>query len=104
MVIAVIFEVEIKDRKIDAYLEVASRLKQELTKIDGFISVERFQSLSDTNKYLSLSWWRDSESIEQWKSNKHHLSAQTIGKDQFFANYKISVCALANSSTMNKKS
>ena len=61
--IAVVFEIEMRDGRTQDYFDLAAKLRPELDKIDGFISVERFQSLANEHKYVSLSFWRDSEAI-----------------------------------------
>ena len=76
---AVIFEVEINQERKDEYLKIASILKVQLVNQKGFISVERFQSLIDEKKLLSLSYWKDQESILAWKKNIDHMSAQKKG-------------------------
>ncbi|WP_252970773.1 antibiotic biosynthesis monooxygenase family protein [Aliarcobacter cryaerophilus] len=73
---AVIFEVEINQERKDEYLKIASILKEQLVNQKGFISVERFQSLIDEKKLLSLSYWEDEEAILAWKKNIDHMSAQ----------------------------
>ncbi|WHI45162.1 antibiotic biosynthesis monooxygenase family protein [Microbulbifer sp. JMSA004] len=89
--IAVIFEVTPKPSGKDKYLAVAADLKEHLTNFDGFISVERFQSLNQPRKILSLSIWRDEESVVNWKNHKAHCDAQHLGKKQLFDNYRIRI-------------
>lgn len=93
--IAVIFEVKIKSGKQDRYLSLAADLKPLLTDIEGFISIERFQSLSTEGKLLSLSWWENEEAVLQWKKNILHKSAQQEGRESIFDFYKISIASLA---------
>ena len=73
---AVIFEVEINEDRKDEYLKIASILKEQLVNQKGFISGERFQSLINEKKLLSLSYWEDEEAILSWKKNIDHMSAQ----------------------------
>ena len=89
--ITVIFEVRPADGQSDRYFELAGKLKGELEKIDGFISVERFQSLVDDGKYLSLSFWRDAEAVEIWFRHAGHHDAQTEGRSGIFQDYRIRV-------------
>ncbi|WP_444911726.1 antibiotic biosynthesis monooxygenase family protein [Microbulbifer sp. ANSA003] len=89
--IAVIFEVTPKSSGKDKYLAVAADLKEHLISFDGFISVERFQSLNQPEKILSLSIWRDEESVVSWKNHKAHCDAQHLGKKQLFDNYRIRI-------------
>lgn len=90
----VIFEVEPADGQSDAYFDRAAMLKQELEKIDGFISVERFQSVSTEGKYLSLSTWRDEQAIETWYRQKDHSGAQRDGREHIFRDYRIRVASV----------
>lgn len=89
--IAVIFEVEPLDGKLETYLAIAARLRPELDKIDGFISVERFASLTTSNKYLSLSFWRDEAAVQAWRTHSEHQQAQQRGRQELFADYRIRV-------------
>ena len=92
--IAVIFEVEPKPGRLDAYLEIAADLKLELEKIDGFISVERFTSLTTPGKYLSLSFWRDEAAVAEWRNRPHHRDAQNAGRHEMFAGYRLRVAGV----------
>lgn len=89
--IAVIFEVYPVDDRMDEYLDIASQLRPELEKIDGFISIERFSSLVNEGKILSLSFWRDEEAIEQWRNLEAHRLAQQQGREGVFENYRLRV-------------
>jgi heme-degrading monooxygenase HmoA len=89
--IAVIFEVIPSEGKKTEYLEIASQLRPELAKIEGFISIERFQSLNDPEKVLSLSFWKDEESIQQWRSLEMHRWAQSKGRDGIFRDYHLRI-------------
>ena len=88
---AVIFEVEIEEAKKSQYLQIAAKLKEQLINEKGFISVERFQSLINENKLLSLSFWEDEKSILNWKKNLDHFSAQKQGRESIFKDYRIRV-------------
>ncbi|MBG5948341.1 antibiotic biosynthesis monooxygenase [Proteus terrae] len=92
--IAVIFEVNIKPGKQDRYLSLATDLKPLLKDIEGFISIERFQSLSTEGNLLSLSWWKNEEAVLQWKKNILHKSVQQEGRESIFNFYKISMVSL----------
>lgn len=89
--IAVIFEVEMKQGQARPYFDLAASLRPELEKIDGFISVERFESLSNPGKYVSLSFWRDEQAVMQWKQHAEHQAAQRQGKEHIFSRYRIRV-------------
>lgn len=89
--IAVIFEVEPAAGRREEYLQIAAGLRSELEKIDGFISVERFQSLTTEGKVLSLSFWRDEEAVKRWRNHVGHRLAQDRGRDGVFAGYRLRV-------------
>lgn len=89
--IVVIFEVTMKPGKGDAYFDLAAALRPELEKIDGFISVERFESLSTPGKYLSYSVWRDEEAVRAWRAHPDHARAQALGRAEIFADFRIRV-------------
>jgi heme-degrading monooxygenase HmoA len=91
---AVIFEVEPEPDRLEDYLDIAGRLRPELEKIDGFISIERFKSLSQDGKILSLSFWRDEEAIARWRQQEEHHAAQRTGRDRIFRDYRIRVSAV----------
>ena len=89
--IAVIFEVWPADGKKQTYLDIAASLKPELETIDGFISIERFQSLVDETKLLSLSFWRDEEAVKAWRNVEHHRQAQAAGRGGVFRDYRLRI-------------
>jgi len=89
--IAVIFEFYPDPKKSDRYFELATALREKLHKADGFISVERFQSLVDENKYVSLSFWRDRDAVEAWYQLPEHSKAQNEGRQSIFKDYRIRV-------------
>lgn len=92
--IAVLFEAEVAPAGQVRYLELAAELKPLLSTIDGFISIERFQSLTTPGKILSLSWWRDEQAVLAWKNNLAHREAQQEGKTNIFAAYQIRIARL----------
>ena len=87
----VIFEVEPNEGRGQDYFDIAAALRPELEKIDGFISVERYESLANPGKYLSLSFWRDADAIEAWHGHAGHSEAQRMGKADIFAGFRIRV-------------
>lgn len=89
--IAVIFEVIPASGKKDEYLSIAAELKPVLEKIGGFISVERFESINDPGKMLSLSFWKDEESIKQWRNTEMHRLAQSKGRESVFKDYRLRI-------------
>ena len=91
---AVIFEVEPDPDHRQQYFDIAARLRPELEKIDGFISIERFQSLSNEGKVLSLSFWRDEAAIRRWREHQQHHEAQLLGRGQVFRDYRLRVAEI----------
>ena len=89
--IAVIFEVEVAEGRQSDYLDIAAELKPMLGEIDGFISVERFQSLTNPDKLLSLSFFRDEEAVAQWRALSTHRAAQSKGRAGVFRDYRLKV-------------
>ena len=88
---AVIFEVEPEPERRQDYLDLAARLRPELEKIDGFISVERFESLTQPGKLLSLSFWRDEQAVRQWRNVEEHRRIQGAGRKSIFKDYRLRV-------------
>lgn len=92
--IAIIFEVFPDPQRKQEYLDIAARLRPELEKIDGFISVERFQSLTDETKLLSVSFFRDEQAVADWRSLMKHRNAQAAGRGGIFTNYRLRVASV----------
>jgi heme-degrading monooxygenase HmoA len=89
--IAVIFEVHPVEGGAERYFEIAGDLRPLLEKMDGFVSVERFQSVSQSDRYLSLSFWRDEAAVRAWRCHGMHRKGQQEGRNQVFQNYRIRV-------------
>jgi heme-degrading monooxygenase HmoA len=89
--IAVIFEVTPNDGKKQDYLDIAASLRPELDKIEGFISIERFQSLYDPEKVLSLSFWKNEQSVTAWRNLETHRLAQSKGRQEIFKDYHLRI-------------
>lgn len=92
--IAIIFEVEPREGERQAYLDIAADLRPLLDEIDGFISIERFESLTQPGKILSLSFFRDETAVKNWRSLEKHRSAQSAGRGGIFANYRLRVAGV----------
>src|SRR5262245_38116232 len=92
--IAVIFEVWPADGRKGHYLSLAQRLRDDLQQMDGFISVERFQSLTDPGKLLSLSFWRDEQAVASWRNQAQHRTTQAAGRSDIFRDYRLRVAAV----------
>ena len=101
--VAVIFEVIPQEAHRDEYLAIAADLKPELEKMPGFISVERFQSLTDPGKLLSLSFWEDEESIRRWRNLEAHRLAQSQGRHGVFKDYRLRIAAVNRDYGMNDR-
>ncbi|HEX2021275.1 MAG TPA: antibiotic biosynthesis monooxygenase [Candidatus Thermoplasmatota archaeon] len=102
--IAVIFEVTpAPGAGRERYLELAAQLKPELERIDGFLSIERFQSLADPNKLLSLSFWRDEAAVQAWRRLESHRAAQGEGRRGVFADYRLRVAAVVRDYGLNER-
>jgi heme-degrading monooxygenase HmoA len=87
----VVFEVQAKEGHEQEYFDLAGSLKPDVEKIEGFISVERFQSVAQPGRFVLVSYWRDDDSVKRWREhNRHHL-AQLSGRAQIFADYRITV-------------
>jgi len=89
--IAVIFEVVPRDGHTDAYFKLAAGLREQLEAIDGFISVERFESVTQPGKFLSLSFWRDEAAVRRWRELEAHRAVQHAGRERHFADYRLRV-------------
>jgi heme-degrading monooxygenase HmoA len=89
--IAIIFEAQPHPDKKDAYLEAAARMRPLAEAIDGFISVERFESITNPGKIVSLSFWRDEEAVRQWRNVEEHRRIQAAGRKSIFADYRLRV-------------
>jgi heme-degrading monooxygenase HmoA len=91
VMIAVIFEVWPAHGRKQDYLAIAADLREDLVRIDGFISVERFQSLLDPEKLLSLSFWRDEDAVKTWRNHIKHRESQAKGRGGIFSNYRLRI-------------
>jgi len=92
--IAVIFEVWPAEGEKQHYLDLAAALRADLERVDGFLSVERFQSLTEPSKLLSLSFWRDEEAVRAWRNRPPHRATQAKGRAGVFANYRLRVASV----------
>lgn len=101
--VAVLFEVTPKKEGKDGYLRLGAALKSELAKMPGFISVERFASLNEEGKLLSLSVWENEEAAAGWRNQINHRGSQKKGHDTLFEKYRISVATVIREYTMNER-
>jgi heme-degrading monooxygenase HmoA len=100
---AVIFEVTFAEGRKQEYLDLAASLRPLLAAIDGFISIERFESLSQPGKILSLSFWRDEQAIAAWRRLEQHREAQAKGRGGIFKNYRLRVAAVIRDYGMRRR-
>lgn len=101
--IAVIFEVTPAPGRTQDYLDIAASLRPELERFDGFISIERFTSLSTEGKILSLSFWRDEDAVKRWRNVEQHRMAQARGRGGIFADYRLRVAAVMRDYGMRER-
>lgn len=101
--IAVLFELSPKSRRAADYFRLAEELRPLLDEIDGFLSIERFESLMEPGKYLSLSFWENEQSVAEWRNVEKHRSAQTEGTSSIFADYSVRVAHVLRDYSMVKR-
>jgi len=101
--IAVIFEVIPNKDRFQEYLDIAAELRPKLEQMDGFISIERFSSLVNEGKILSLSFWRDEDSVKQWRNHMDHQAAQSKGRNGVFQEYRLRVAGVIRDYTQNER-
>lgn len=101
--IAVIFEVWPAEGERQHYLDLAAALRSDLEGMDGFISVERFQSLTDPGKLLSLSFWRDEAAVRAWRNRPLHRATQAKGRARVFADYRLRVAGVLRDYGMTER-
>ena len=100
---AVIFEVVPEPERRQDYLDIAARLRPELENIDGFVSIERFESLTQPGKILSLSFWRDEAAVAAWRRHEEHQDAQRAGRGGIFRTYRLRVAAVLRDYGMRQR-
>lgn len=98
--IAVIFEFTPAEGRMEEYLGLVGALRDELARADGFVSIERFSSLTAPGKYVSVSFWRDEEAVRAWRNNARHREAQNKGRGGVFANYRLRVASVLRDYTL----
>ncbi len=101
--IAVIFEVWPREGHRQEYLDLAAALRPLLQEIDGFLSIERFESLTEPGKILSLSFWRDEEAVAAWRRLEAHRATQARGREIVFADYRLRVAAVLRDYGMTER-
>src|SRR5918999_2516443 len=101
--IAVIFEFTAAEGRRQEYLDIAAALNSEVRKFDGFISIERFQSISDPQRFVSLSFWRDEEAVRNWRNVQKHREAQAKGRGGIFSSYRLRICSVIRDYGMRER-
>ena len=101
--IAIIFEAWPAPGEKQHYLDLAAALRSDLEKIDGFLSIERFQSFSDPEKLLSLSFFRDEEAVQRWRNRPGHRATQVKGRLGVFSNYRLRVAEVSRDYGLNER-
>lgn len=101
--IAVIFQFDIHKGHKDDYFDLAADLRPFLQEVDGFISIERFQSVHDPNRLLSLSFWRDEGALSAWRNLEDHRRAQTKGRASILQDYRLSVAEVVRDYGMHDR-
>jgi heme-degrading monooxygenase HmoA len=101
--IAVIFEFSPAPSKTADYFELAASMRAEVEAFDGFISIERFESVTSPGKFVSLSFWRDEEAVRAWRNVEAHRLAQARGRGGVFSDYRLRVAAVSRDYGMNSR-
>ena len=101
--IAVIFEFTPAKGRFPDYMALVDTLKADLAKADGFLSLERFESISNPGKFVSLQFWRDEESVRKWRNVQNHREAQAKGRGGIFASYRLRIASIVRDYEMDKR-
>ena len=101
--IAVIFEFTPTEGRFPEYMKLVGELKADLDQAEGFISLERFESITNKGKFLSLQYWRDEESVNKWRNLQKHREAQKQGRASVFKDYRITICSVLRDYRMDRQ-
>jgi heme-degrading monooxygenase HmoA len=101
--IAVIFEFTPAEGRFPEYLQLVEGLKADLAKADGFLSLERFESITARGKFVSLQFWRDEASVHKWRNLQKHRAAQKAGREKIFASYRLRIASVLRDYTMDDR-
>jgi len=102
-VIAVIFEFTPKEGRFADYKALAEGLADDVRQSEGFISIERFESISNKGKFVSLSFWRDEEAVRKWRNLQKHREAQRQGRGEIFGSYRLRVAQVLRDYSMDER-
>ena len=101
--IAVIFEFTPRDGRFADYKALAEGLADDVRNAEGFISIERFESISNKGKFVSLSFWRDEEAVRKWRNLQKHREAQKKGRGSIFESYRLRVAQVMRDYTKDER-
>lgn len=101
--IAVIFEFTAAEGRFPEYMKLVDTLRQDLANADGFLSIERFESITNKGKFVSLSFWRDEEAVRRWRNLQKHREAQKKGRGGVFASYRLRVAQVMRDYTLDQR-
>ena len=101
--IAVIFEFTPREGRFPEYMELVGQLKPELDKAEGFLSIERFESITTKGKFLSLQFWKDEESVKKWRNLQKHREAQKKGRAGIIASYRLRIAGVVRDYSMDER-
>lgn len=101
--ITVIFEFVPHEGRFPDYMRIVDTLRDDLAKADGFIQIERFESVTSKGKFLSLQYWRDEESVNKWRNLQKHRAAQKEGRASIFRDYRITICSVLRDYRMDRQ-
>lgn len=101
--IAVIFEFTPAEGRFQEYMDLVAQLKPELEQADGFLSIERFESLTTRGKYVSVQFWRDEECVRKWRNLEQHRAAQKQGRGGIFSSYRLRIAGVLRDYTMEER-
>ncbi len=101
--VAVIFEFTPAEGRFPDYMAIVETLKEDLAKAEGFISLERFESITSKGKFLSLQFWRDEESVRKWRNLEKHREAQKQGRGSIFSSYTLSIAEVTRRYTLDSR-
>jgi heme-degrading monooxygenase HmoA len=101
--IAVIFEFTPAEGRFPEYMKLVDTLREDLAEADGFISLERFESISSKSKFVSLQFWRDEESVRKWRNLQKHREAQKQGRARILKSYRLRIASVSRDYTMDER-
>lgn len=76
----------------EGYAEMNEATFAEIEKIDGYLGYEAFRNAEGFG--VNISYWKDVQSLLNWKNNQLHQKAQELGKKMWYKNYKLRICTV----------